>query len=130
MKIRIYYIIAICAINIILSCKEDINVHLTPCDPSIRGNEVKFFSNQVGILTYTDSIAKNPLPNPKYFIFSQEITHLPLSPCNLPESEYKLTKGEQMNILFSGYVDAYPFSDALSVQIELTKVQVHKFSDE
>ncbi len=103
-------------------CNNEVNNPLPPCDSSVLG-ETKFFSNETGVLTFIDSVGRQLLPNPKYFIFSKSVTYVPLTPCNLPETEYNLDKGEQIKILFSGNVDNYPFSDALSIPIELTMIQ-------
>ena len=126
MKKITHYIFAVCIFSAIGGCSDDGNNLLAPCDPSL--GETKFFSNETGVLTFTDSIDRAPLPYHKYFIFSKSITYVPLQPCNLPETEYNLDKGEQIDILFSGNVDDYAFddyafSDARSIQIELTMIQ-------
>ncbi len=73
-------------------------------------DEVKFYSNQTGVLAFTDTIAGMSLPFPNFFILSDKntrsfvfadgVSYLPLTPCNLPETDYNLTIGGQIDILF------------------------------
>ncbi len=122
------YIFAVCIISAMAGCSDDGHDLLPPCDPSL--GETKFFSNQTGVLSFTDSIDSGTLPNPHYFIFPKSVTYVPLQPCNLPETEYNLAKGEQIDILFSGKVDTDPYSDARSKLIELTMIQKLNPKDE
>ncbi len=116
-------------------CNNEVDNPLPPCDPDVIGQDVKFYANQTGVLTFADSISGGSLPFPAFFILSDKnnsrgftfadgASYLPLDPCNLPENEFNLKPGNQIDILFSGNVTIYPPTiDAGTVPVELTMIQ-------
>ena len=115
-------------------CNNEVDNHLPSCAPSLIGQDVKFYSNQKGLLTFTDTIPGLSFPFPEFFIFSDKstqyfffsdsVSYLPLTPCNLPENDFNFALGDKINILFSGNLMIYPPTiDAFSVPFELTEIQ-------
>ena len=142
MKKITLYIFAVCIFSAMVGCNDEGNNLLPPCDPSILGDEMKFYADQTGVLTFTDTIGGLSFSFPTFFIlsdkkkfwglvFSDGVSYLPLTPCNLPESDYNLNIGDQIDILFSGNVVIYPPTiDATSVPFELTKIQKLNIQDQ
>ena len=128
-KITLYIFLASIFFTI-EGCNDEINKPLEPCSPALINDDVKLYVNQEGILIFTDTIPGLLLATPNYFIYSNNISYLPLVPCNLPKSDYEISIGDELDILFSGNVVMYPPTvDAFSIPIELTKFQRQNLRD-